>query len=222
MRFLLQNNRSEFRNRYQSGLASQIWVPLNAGRYIGADNQSSVFKNRPDTDSIKLTDWITNQITLENITFTGDLDFDGNIQTTGDLTFTEVVASPSTSATYTIKSKTVVHTTTAAATNTIATQIPIGAKILGASVIVTTDLVFAGGGADAELTWATSGQVVGTALASQNDKSSAFFDENVDSAIVTGSAEDMTLTPDAGTLDAAGVLVVTVWYAELTDPTDVA
>lgn len=68
MRFLLQNNRSEFRNRYQSGLASQIWVPLNAGRYIGADNQSSVFKNRPDTDSIKLTDWISNQISLGNIT----------------------------------------------------------------------------------------------------------------------------------------------------------
>lgn len=70
MRFLLGNNRSDFKSKYQAGLASQIYVPLNSGRYVGTDNTSNLFKNRPNTDSINLADWITNQITLGNITFT--------------------------------------------------------------------------------------------------------------------------------------------------------
>lgn len=79
MIFQLPNNRANFKRKYQSGLSSEIWIPLNSGRYVGADNQSSIFKNRPDTDSIKLTDWITNQITLGNITVPIAVDDNGII-----------------------------------------------------------------------------------------------------------------------------------------------
>lgn len=68
MRYFLSENRSNFKQTYQAGLASQIYVPLNSGSYVGPDNQSSIFKNRPSTDSIKLVDWIANQIALGNIT----------------------------------------------------------------------------------------------------------------------------------------------------------
>lgn len=231
MRFHLETNRSNFKQRFQGGLSSEIWVPLNAGRYVGNDAQNTLFKNHPSTDSIKLTDWITSQLSLGNITVStgsenlvvgGDAEVTGDIIGGGDIVITETVTTPATSATYSIKTAQIVHTTTAAATNTIDIDVPIGAKLIGASVIVTEDLVFAGGGVSAELTWTTSGQVIGTALASQNDKASAFFDENADAAIVAGSVETMTLTPDAGTLGAAGELTIMAVYAELTDFSDVA
>lgn len=141
-----------------------------------------------------------------------------------DLSMTESVTSPATSAGYTVKGKSVVHTCTAAATNTIAIDIPVGAKILGAQAIVSTALVFAGGGVSADLTWATSGQTVAATLAAKNTKGKAIFDVNdsTDKDIVSGSVEKMTLTPDAGTINVGGVVVVTAWYAELTDLTDVA
>lgn len=72
MKYLLSTNRGNFNRNYRSGLSSNIYIPLNAGRYVGSDNQSSIFKSRPDTDSIKLTDWITNQITLGNIVLPPD------------------------------------------------------------------------------------------------------------------------------------------------------
>lgn len=160
-------------------------------------------------------------ITLNTNKFTVDAT-QGNVVTDGDLSFTETVTSPATSASYAIKSKQLVHTCTAAATNTVAVQIPVRARIIGASAIVSTALAFAGGGASAALTWATSAETVADPLAAKNSKGSALFDQNSAVAIVSGSAEDMTLTPNAGTIAVGGVLVVTVWYEELSGLTNVA
>lgn len=147
MRFLLDEKRNSFNSAYVAGLASQIWVPLNAGRYVGREPvaTSPTFKTTPDSKSINLAEWIAHQITLTNITFTGDLDFVGNVQTTGDLTFTETIVTPSTSASLSIKSAQVVHTITGGATEEIPVNIPDGAVILGASVLAATDLTFTTG-----------------------------------------------------------------------------
>lgn len=67
MKYLLPNNRAAFNATYKAGLSSSIYIPLNAGRYVGPENNNSLFKNKPDTDSVNLADWITNQITLGNI-----------------------------------------------------------------------------------------------------------------------------------------------------------
>lgn len=67
MRFHLSNNRSNFKQTYQAGLASQIFLPLNIGRYVGADNVSSLFKSRPNSDSVNLADWINAQSRLGNV-----------------------------------------------------------------------------------------------------------------------------------------------------------
>lgn len=146
---------------------------------------------------------------------------DSSLGVTGDLTFTEGVLSPATSSTYSVKSKQVVHTCTAAATNVIAINIPVGARIIGASAVVSTALVFAGGGASATLAWTTSGGNVATSLAAKNTKGSALWNTTVN-PVVSGSDKTMTLTPNAGTIDVGGVIVVTAWYEELTDLTDVA
>lgn len=160
-------------------------------------------------------------------TILGDKTFSGttgvaDVNASGDLTFTETVTSPATSSTYAIKSKQIVHTTTAAATNVIAINIPVGARIIGASAIVTTALTFGSGGADVDLTWTTSSEVIAAGIVDKNDKGSALFDQNAAAAVVSGSVETITATPDTGTIAAGGVIVVTAWYEQLTDLTDVA
>lgn len=88
--FYLGNNRSTYNQNYKAGLASQIWVPLNAGRYVGTDsNNTGLFKNRPNTDSIKLVDWISNQVNLGNIDTVVDISSDQTV--TGEKTFDDVI-----------------------------------------------------------------------------------------------------------------------------------
>lgn len=68
MKYLLPNNRGAFNSAYNAGLSSSIYIPLNSGRYVGPDNNSSLFKTKPDNNSVNLADWITAQIGLGNIT----------------------------------------------------------------------------------------------------------------------------------------------------------
>lgn len=82
MKYLLPNNRSKFNQNYNSGLSSSIYLPLNIGRYVGPDN-TSLFKTKPDNDSVNLAEWITNQIALGNIDTTPGLD--DTIVTTTDV-----------------------------------------------------------------------------------------------------------------------------------------
>ena len=215
MRYHLSKNRSNFKAAYQAGLASQIFLPLNIGRYVGADNTSSLFKNRPNTDSVNLAEWITNQITLENVTFS-------SVATSGDVTLTETVTTPATSSSLAIKSKQVVHTTDGGAlTEVVPIDIPDGAVLLGASIIVSTVLGFTTG-TEVTPTWTNSTQQIGsTTLAAKNSKVTAMYDANAASAIATGTPETITLTANAGTID-SGEVVVTAYYMELTDLTDVA
>lgn len=42
-------------------------MPLNNGRSVGPDINGSIFKTTPDTDAVKLTDWVSNQLQLGNI-----------------------------------------------------------------------------------------------------------------------------------------------------------
>ena len=221
MRFHLSKNRSNFKATYQSGLASQIFLPLNIGRYVGADNTSSLFKSRSNTDSVNLAEWITNQITLDNITFSS-LSTTGDVATSGNLTFTETVTTPATSSSLAIKSVQVVHTTDGGAlTEVIPVNIPDGAVILGASILVSTALGFTTG-TEVTPTWTNSTQQIGsTTLAAKNSKVTAMYDANAESAIATGTPETITLTANAGTID-SGEVVVTAYYMELTDLTDVA
>lgn len=79
MKYLLPNNRANFKSQYKSGLSSQLWVPLNNGRSVGPENNLGVFKNRPATDSVKLTEWISYQIANGNITVPIAVDDNGII-----------------------------------------------------------------------------------------------------------------------------------------------
>lgn len=72
MKYLLPNNRGTFNSTYNAGLSSSIYIPLNSGRYVGPDNNSSLFKTKPDNNSVNLADWITAQIGLGNITLPTD------------------------------------------------------------------------------------------------------------------------------------------------------
>lgn len=209
MRFHLQENRANFKNKYQSGLASQIWVPLNAGRYVGTDNQSGLFKNRPDTDSIKLTDWVSNQITLGNVTFS-------SLNTPGDLTFTETVDAYETNSSLALKSITVTHEISGGATEEIPVNVPVGALLKGASIIAATDLAFTTG-TEVDVTLTTEGSTIASAVASKNDKGSIM----VVPSLVAGTPETITLTADAGTVD-SGTVIATIWYEEVSDYTDIA
>lgn len=151
-------------------------------------------------------------------------DVNGRISTTGDVTMFESVVAPATSSSYSIKSKSIVHTCTAAATNVIAINIPVGAKLIGAQILVSTLMVLAGGGATWEATWTAATQTIGGAgqLLVKNTKVKALFDANGASPIVAGAVETITITPNAGTIDIGGVLVVTAWYEELSDLSNVA
>lgn len=73
MRFFLDINRNSFDSNYVAGLSSSIYVPLNSGRYVGREVQPNAptFKTTPDSKSINLADWITNQINLGNISLSG-------------------------------------------------------------------------------------------------------------------------------------------------------
>lgn len=158
-----------------------------------------------------------------DLSVTGNVDITGDVGATGDLTFTETVTSPATSATYSIVGKSVVHTCTAAATNVIAINIPVGAKIIGAQIIVSTAMVLAGGGVTWSAAWTAAGGSLGSGLAlTKNTKTKALFNANAASPIVAGAVETITITPNAGTIDVGGVLVVTAWYEELSALTDVA
>lgn len=118
---------------------------------------------------------------------------------------------------YSLVSKTVTHTTTAAGTNTVPVQVPVGARIVGASVEVTTDLVFTGDSDAASLAWDTSSESVAASLQTSGDTASAMFDSNSASPVVASSAEDMVLDANnTGGLGAGGVIKVTVWYEQIT------
>lgn len=118
----------------------------------------------------------------------------------------------------TLKTKIISHACTAAATNVMAINVPVGAIILAGQVITDTSLVFAGGGVSANVTWTTSGLIIATALAAKNTEASKMYDSFTRTALVAGTVETMTLTPNAGTIDVGGVVICMAYYYELTDP----
>lgn len=121
----------------------------------------------------------------------------------------------------TLKSITTSKTMAGGATEVIAVQVPSGAKIVACQL--RNDVVVVGAGATtysaAYSTGSTQAISTGTAF-SKNTKVNKFFDANADTDITTGLT-DITLTPDAGTLD-TGVVTAVVYYYELTILTSVA
>lgn len=107
------------------------------------------------------------------------------------------------------------------ATEVIAVQVPAGAVLIAAQLRNDTIIVGAGAAtySAAYSTGATQAISSGTAFA-KNTKVSTHFNVNGATAITSGLT-DITLTPDAGTLD-TGTVTAVVYYYELTDMTSAA
>lgn len=195
----------------------------NYAQSVNAVVQKSIAEGRidvtPDLGDVVVTTTDTQSISGAK-TFTSAITADSGITTGGDLSFTETVTSPATSASLAIKSKQLVHSVSGGATEVIPINIPSGAVLLGASILVSTVLAFTTG-TEATPTWTNSTQQIGaTTLAAKNSKVTALYDANANSAVTT-TTETITLTPDAGTID-SGTVIVTAWYMELSGLTNVA
>lgn len=105
-------------------------------------------------------------------------------------------------------------------TENIAIQIPSGAKIIGVQLRTDTVIVLGGGG----VTWSAayntgSTQSIATAQATTiNVKVNKQYDSKAD-ADVLSAATDITITPNAGTLD-SGTITAVAYYYDLTSLTD--
>lgn len=106
-------------------------------------------------------------------------------------------------------------------TEVIAVQVPAGALLVAAQLRNDTTIVGAGAAtySAAYSTGSTQAISSGTSFA-DNTKVNKFFDVNAATAITSG-ATDITLTPNAGTLD-TGTVTAVVYYYELTSMTDAA
>lgn len=105
---------------------------------------------------------------------------------------------------------------------TLSTAVPAGAKIVGVALRNDTLVVLGGGGVSLAFAYTGgSSQVIesGVALA-KNTKSTKYYDANVDSDIATATT-NITVTPDAGTLD-TGTVTAVVFYKQLVALTDAA
>jgi len=108
------------------------------------------------------------------------------------------------------------------ATEVIPVSVPAGAVLVGASLRNDTAITFGGGGVSYSAAYsggATQAISAGTASA-KNTKENTFFNANAATAI-TSAPTNITLTPDAGTID-TGTIVAVVYYYELTALTDAA
>jgi len=107
---------------------------------------------------------------------------------------------------------------TGVGTAVIATQVPSGAMILACQLRNDTIIVGAGAAtySSAYSTGSTQAISSGTAF-TKNTKINKFFDVNTATNITTGLT-DITLTPNAGTLD-TGTITAIVYYYELTSLT---
>src|SRR3990172_2673825 len=121
----------------------------------------------------------------------------------------------------TLKSKAATKVFAGGATEVIAVQVPSGALIVSCQLRNNTILIGAGAAtySAAYSTGATQAISAGTAFA-KNTKVNTFFNVNAATAITTGLT-DVTLTPDAGTLD-TGTVEAVVYYYELTSMTNAA
>lgn len=119
----------------------------------------------------------------------------------------------------TLKSKAASVTCAGGATEIISVQVPSGAILLGCQLRNDTIIVGAGAAtySAAYSTGSTQAISAGTSFA-KNTKVDKFFNANGNTAITTG-ATDVTLTPNAGTLD-TGTVVAVVYYWELTSLTN--
>ena len=120
-----------------------------------------------------------------------------------------------------LKSKFATKAFAGGATEVIPIQVPAGALIVSCQLRNNTILVGAGAAtySAAYSTGATQAISAGTAFA-KNTKVNTFFNVNAATAITTGLT-DVTLTPDAGTLD-TGTVEAFVYYYELTSITNAA
>lgn len=121
----------------------------------------------------------------------------------------------------TLKSITASIVLSGGATEVIPVQVPSGAKIVAAQL--RNDTIIVGAGATsysaAYSTGATQAISAGTAF-TKNAKESTFFDSYTEIDVTT-DLTDITLTPNAGTLD-TGTVTAVVYYYELTDLTSAA
>lgn len=161
-------------------------------------------------------------IEAADLDVTGDWSFDDDVALNENLEFTETVTSPATSSTLTLVQKQLVHSITQGATDEIEIDVPDGALLFSAELLVSVALTFTTGTA-VTASWTNSTQQIGgtDALAAKNSKVTAFYNANAESAIAGGTPETITLTADAGTVD-DGEVVVIVRYWTLSGIADVA
>jgi hypothetical protein len=104
------------------------------------------------------------------------------------------------------------------ATEVIATQVPSGVKIVGCQLRNDTLLVATTGVSYSAAYSTGSTQSIGSGIAfTKNTKTNKMFDSN-GATDITSDLTDITLTPDAGTLD-TGTVTAIVYYYELTSMT---
>lgn len=129
-----------------------------------------------------------------------------------------VTASPAVVAGITRSFVNVTHTVTAGATNTVTTNIPVGAKIIGAQYYILSTITVSGG-TNFDISYTGIGEDIATGVTPTADTAGAtFLDYSASSGIVSGSPETLTLTPDAGTLAEGGSIFFTIWYETLSTP----
>lgn len=227
----------------KKSLPIELRIPVNAGRTTGVKGRKALSVGGfsaalPSEDSIKLTEWLNykadrgdltsfvattgTQSIAGNKTFSGTVAVGDDVTLSEDLALTEAVASPATSSTMTLVQKQLVHTVTGGATEVVPINVPDGSLIMSAEILVSDVLTFTTGTA-VTATWTNSTQQIGGtgALAAKNSKVGELYDANAQSAIATGTPETITLTADAGTVD-AGEVVVIVRYWTISGITDVA
>lgn len=104
------------------------------------------------------------------------------------------------------------------ATEVIPVQVPAGVKIIGCQLRNDTILTATTGVSYSAAYSTGSTQAIGSGIGfTKNAKTNTFFDANADTDITT-ALTDVTLTPNAGTLD-TGTVVAVVYYYELTTMT---
>lgn len=121
------------------------------------------------------------------------------------------------------KSITASTTFAGGATETIAVQVPSGAKIIGVAWRIDVDIVLGGGGVNFDLAYsggATQAIVTDETTLTKNNKDTIFFNSNA-ATNITSALTDIVVTPDAGTLD-SGAITCVVFYELLTNLTDAA
>lgn len=171
---------------------------------------SSTWESNIETESLTVINAVTGNITTVNST-----------TITADGSFVRKGLAATGFGLLSLKSVTAIKAFAGGATEVIPVQIPGGAKIVGCQLRNDTILVGAGATSySAAYSTGSTQSISAATLFTKNNKVNTFFNANGATDITT-NLTDITLTPNAGTLD-TGTVTAVVYYYDLTSLTSVA